>query len=419
MTSDAQAPAGGATSPRSGLPTPEDAVGRGPAAGVLDEPHFVNVVRWVFTARLVCLALASPAVFASRDAGWPSVLALTGLTVTSLLFGRSPGAIRRVLRHPILASLDVALSVLLLVTSAVGQPAALAAVCSALAVGLLFPRRQLALLMVPLSLGALTSPTLLAPSAPDGLLEWLSVLAGLPVLLAGVCVIGTVIRYTFVSVLAARRDAAEAMAAVAAAEERARLARDMHDSVGKSLHGISLGARALSRAVEHRPALVQELATSLAEASEIASGEARSLLMTLRTGQVDRPTVEVVNEELQRWSAASGVEVELSTVRAVDASAEVTAQMRTALREVLHNVEQHARASRVQVSLEGGADEIVLEVVDDGRGFDLADVPERERAGHFGLRGVRERAEQLGGTATISSQPGGGTTVRWTARRHG
>lgn len=384
---------------------------------MLDEPYFVNLVRWVFTARLVCLALAAPAAMFSTGAVGLATISLILLAGLSLFFSRNTKAIRHIIRHPMLASLDVVLSVALLITLAIGQPAALAAVCSALVVGLLFPRQILLLLIVPLIFGTLAAPVMLAGDQPDTLLGWLTVMAGLPTLVAGVCVIGTVIRHTFITVIEARQDVVEAMAAVGAAEERARLARDMHDSVGKSLHGISLGARALSRAVDHNPGLVQELATSLAEATEVASGEARSLLMTLRTGQLDRPTVEVINEVLQQWSLQSGIEVTLTAIRAVDASPGVTGQMKIVLEEILHNIEKHALAGRVEVRLEGAADEIVLVVADDGCGFDVDLAAMRETDGHFGLRGIRERAEQVRGTATIRSQPGEGTTVTWTARR--
>jgi signal transduction histidine kinase len=240
----------------------------------------------------------------------------------------------------------------------------------------------------------------------------------LPALVVGVSVIGSVVRQNVTALIEARIEVAEAVAAAGAAEERARLARDMHDSVGKSLHGISLGAKALRRAIGRDPVLAGELATSVAESADQAAVEARTLLMSLRRGQDDRPTVEVVSEVIERWRQDTGIAARLSAVRVVDAAPAVTGQLQLALSEILHNIAKHAQASQVDIVLAGGPDTIELDVTDDGVGFDPALLRSREAAGHFGLRGLRERAEQLGGTAAIESQPGKGTCVRWTASRH-
>ena len=154
--------------------------------------------------------------------------------------------------------------------------------------------------MVPLVVGSLGAPATVLSAAPTSWQGWLALVAGLPALVLGVCVIGSVVQRNVQSMVEARQQAAEAVAAVGAAHERARLARDMHDSVGKSIHGISLGSKALRRMVDRDPAAAKELAGSLAEAADQAAREARALLMSLREGQVDRPTVEVVSEILRR-----------------------------------------------------------------------------------------------------------------------
>jgi signal transduction histidine kinase len=102
----------------------------------------------------------------------------------------------------------------------------------------------------------------------------------------------------------------------------------------------------------------------------------------------------------------------------VDAAAEVTTQLVHALGEMLHNIDKHARATTVDVVLTGDARLIALEVTDNGIGFDVARSAERERAGHFGLRGLSERAHQVGGSVQIDSTRGKGTRIRWTALRH-
>jgi signal transduction histidine kinase len=346
-----------------------------------------------------------------------ATIALLLLTVSSLVFSRSDRLIAALIRHPLLASMDTAVSIALLITVSAGQPATLTVVCTALAAGLLFSRRVLVVLMVPLVVGSLGAPATMLSTAPTSWQGWLALAAGLPALVLGVCVIGSVVQRNVRSMVEARQQAAEAVAAVGAAQERARLARDMHDSVGKSIHGISLGSKALRRMVDRDPATAKELAGSLADAADQAAREARALLMSLREGQIDRPTVEVVSEMLRDWQTETGIPARLVGVDAVDAGPMATSQLASALGEILHNISKHANAETVTVRLAGGTDQIELEVTDDGVGFEMSLAAARQADGHFGLRGLRERAEQVGGSVEISSAKGRGTTVRWTAQR--
>lgn len=377
---------------------------------------YVRLVRWVFTARLVCLALAAPAALMTITTTPVASLSLCFLTLSSLAVSRSNGLIRTLIRHPLLASLDTAISIALLLAVQAGQSAALTVICSGLAAGLLFPGRVLAVLMVPLAVGSLGAPATVAAVNPSTWTGWLSLVAGLPALVLGVGVIGSIVRQNVAALIEARLEVGQAVAAISAADERARLARDMHDTVGKSVYGISLGAKALRRLVETDPEQARQLASSLASAADQAGREARTLLLSLRQGQVDRPTVETVSDVLAHWQSETGILAQVRTVESVDAGPAVTHQMAWALREILHNVAKHAKAETVRVDLIGDAELIELTVTDDGAGFDVDRAQQREAAGHFGLRGLRERAEQVGGTVTINSEKRKGTTIRWTAQ---
>ena len=292
--------------PRTAVPAARPTAASTTSEALLVDPGYVRLVRWVFTARLVCLALATPAALTVATSAPVATLSLFLLTISSLVFSRSDRLIATLIRHPLLASLDTAVSIALLTTVSAGQPTALTVVCTALVAGLLFPRRVLVLLVVPLVVGSLGAPAAVLSAAPTSWQGWLALVAGLPALVLGVCVIGSVVQRNVQSMVEARQQAAEAVAAVGAAQERARLARDMHDSVGKSIHGISLGSKALRRMVDRDPDQAKELAGSLADAADQAAREARALLMSLREGQVDRPTVEVVNEVLADWQATPG-----------------------------------------------------------------------------------------------------------------
>jgi signal transduction histidine kinase len=393
------------------------AAASGWADAVLDDPGYLRLVRWVFHARLLCLLLATPATLAGPSPAPTAALTLLMLAVASLLFGLGNRQIRVLIQHPLLGMVDIALTLGLLVSVDSAQPAALTVVCSALLTGLLFPRRFLVVLTATLAVGSLGAPRTLLGTLPETWTGWLALIAGTPALVVSFVVIGVLVRAAVVSAVEARREVAEAVAAVGAADERARLARDMHDSVGKSLHGISLAASALRRTVDDDPVAARALAGELASASQVAAQEARQLLVGLRQGQLDRPTVDVVREILDTWSAAAGVATRLSVVRGVDADPAVTVQLAAALREMLHNIDKHAEATRVEVELTADAEGLELVVRDDGVGFEPSHARRNEAQGHFGLRGLHERAAQVGGTMTIDSDKGEGTTIRWTARR--
>lgn len=394
------------------------ALRRRPAGPLLSDRGYVGLVRAVAGARLLCLALAAPAVLASGRTGRHALASLALLALSSLVLSQSPRVILLLIRHPLLALVDTGVSIAVLMSVPVGQPATLSVVCTALLAGLVFPPAVLVVLVVPLVVASLGAPSALLGAAPTTWQGWLALLSGLPVLVVGVCLVGATVRQSTQALILARHEVAEAVSAVGAADERARLARDMHDSVGKSIYGIALAAKALRRTVLVDPAGAHELAGALADAADQAAREARTLLLALREGQTDRPAVDVLTEVLAVWQDSTGIPTVLEQVEVVDADPAVTAELVAVLGEILHNVGKHAQASAVHVALVGQGPLLELRVTDDGVGFEPTTTPGREASGHFGLRGLRERAEQLDGTTTITSAPQKGTTVTWTARRH-
>lgn len=393
-------------------------VRRQPPGPLLSDRGYVGLVRAVAGARLLCLALAAPAVLASVGTPLLAHVSLGLLGVTSAVLSQSPRVILLLIRHPLLALIDTGVSIAVLMTVPVGQPATLSVVCTALLAGLVFPPAVLVVLVVPLVVASLGAPSALLGATPTTWQGWLALLSGLPVLVVGVCLVGSVVRQSTQALIRARHEVAEAVSAVGAADERARLARNMHDTVGKSIYGIALAAKALRRVVDVDPSRARELADALADAADQAAREARTLLLALREGQTDRPAVDVVTEVLAVWQESTGIPASLAQVEVVDADPAVTRELVAALGEILHNVDKHAQASAVRVALVGQGPLLELHVSDDGVGFEQTQTSGREGSGHFGLRGLRERAEQLDGTSSIRSEPQKGTTVTWTARRH-
>lgn len=195
-------------------------------------------------------------------------------------------------------------------------------------------------------------------------------------------------------------------------EERARLAREIHDTLAQAFVGISsqLDAVALSMpetAVSARKYL--DLARKMARHSLT---EARRSVMDLRASALEGSDLAAaLASGTQLWTAGSGVDVE------VDVSGpkstlpeEVEQHLLRIAQEAVTNTLKHAAANKVRIRLYTEARKLYLRIVDNGRGFEQQDAFSTV-GGHFGLLGMRERAERLGGELHLSSHPGVGTEV--------
>jgi signal transduction histidine kinase len=198
----------------------------------------------------------------------------------------------------------------------------------------------------------------------------------------------------------------------AAGAERARVAREMHDSLGKTLYGIALSARALSHRVSDEAPEAAQAARDLSVAAQVAAEEARGLIADLRSDTLERPLPDALDTYVRAWSQRNGIDARLRA-DGVDLPHPGTRyELFCIVREALENVERHARASRVEVSLRDVAPEVVLRVADDGVGIDgRGDPRSLQTNGHYGLIGMAERGERIGATVEIAGTRGAGTTV--------
>jgi PAS domain S-box-containing protein len=197
-------------------------------------------------------------------------------------------------------------------------------------------------------------------------------------------------------------------------EEKARMARDLHDELGQLLTGLKMDLRWLERRLSDLPAseAVNTLVDRVVAASELVDQTVASVQRIageLRSGALDRlGLAPALRQEARRFQERTGIACE---ARVDEAAPEPPAEVATALyricQEALTNVSRHARASRVVVSLAAEAAGLVLRVEDDGRGFDAA-APGPEA---LGLLGMTERATLLGGEVGFSRRPEGGTVV--------
>ena len=243
----------------------------------------------------------------------------------------------------------------------------------------------------------------------EGIPETFQTMFGQPALYLAAALAGAAGRH-----LSSRQAAASELAAaveqeVAAERERARLARDMHDSLAKTVHGIALSAAALGRRIERDPAGAALDAQRLASDAETAAREARGLIYGLRA-EGTGPLAETVAERSRAFADRTGIDVRLE-IGDVDTGPAVRHELVQILEEALRNVERHASSAGVTVTLAEEEGLAVLGVRDDGPGFEARSNAALQDDLHFGLVGMHERATLVGGSLEVGSTPGAGTSV--------
>lgn len=205
--------------------------------------------------------------------------------------------------------------------------------------------------------------------------------------------------------LEAERRRAGSAALRAQEEERARVARDLHDEVNQSLTGLLLRLEAV------REAAPPELEPELAETRTLANQAMRELLSLARqlrpTALDDLGLAAAIAGQVEQLER-SGLAAELATEGDFsDLDDDVQLVVYRVAQESLTNAARHSEAQRIAVTLRRSENAVELEVADDGRGFAF----EQSERG-LGIGGMRERALLIGAELTIESRPGHGTTVR-------
>jgi PAS domain S-box-containing protein len=196
---------------------------------------------------------------------------------------------------------------------------------------------------------------------------------------------------------------------LAALEERQRLARDLHDSVSQALYGIALGARTARTLLDRDPGRVAEPLDYVLSLAEAGLAEMRALIFELRPESLQTEgLVAALGKLVAAMRARHNIAIEATLCDEPDVPLELKEPIYRIAQESLHNTVKHARARHVTLRLQCGPDGIVLEIEDDGVGFD----PAGDFPGHLGLRSMRERAAARGGTLDITSAPDQGTHLR-------
>ena len=195
-------------------------------------------------------------------------------------------------------------------------------------------------------------------------------------------------------------------------EERARLAREIHDTLAQGFVGISSQLDAVAMCMPEDDSPARQYLQMARRMARHSLTEARRSMMDLRASVLeDRDLAAALEAGARAWTAGQPVQV------SVEASGdrrplpqETEQQLLRIAQEAVANAMKHANASRIGIRLQREPKSLHLRIVDNGRGFEERDAFAAHE-GHFGLIGMRERAERLGGGLRVASQPGEGTEV--------
>ncbi|GAB4514906.1 MAG: hypothetical protein OHK0046_17640 [Anaerolineae bacterium] len=197
---------------------------------------------------------------------------------------------------------------------------------------------------------------------------------------------------------------------IAIAEERSRLARDLHDSVTQQLYSLSLLVEGWRRL--HQAGKLELSPDHLIEIGGIAQQslkEMRLLIYELRPDTLDSEgLLDALHRRLNTVEERTGIRTRIIADTLINLPAPIENGLYRIAQEALNNVLKHARAEHVVIQLREAHGTISLEIRDDGRGFDLAAARD---TGGIGLSSMQERALQIGATLKVESTPGVGTSI--------
>jgi signal transduction histidine kinase len=198
-----------------------------------------------------------------------------------------------------------------------------------------------------------------------------------------------------------------------ALEERHRIARDLHDSVSQALFSLALHTRAAQRTLKRGgvsvPAELRGSLDAVDELTRSAQAQMRTFIFELGSNPVEDGLVAGLTRHASELAKRNGLSISVQGPKdRLRLTPESEVQLFAIGREALTNVVKHARARWAWVRVQPHSDTVVVEIGDDGCGFD----PSVGDPGHFGLESMHSRAGELGGVLTISSTPGRGTVVR-------
>jgi signal transduction histidine kinase len=194
-------------------------------------------------------------------------------------------------------------------------------------------------------------------------------------------------------------------------DERRRISLELHDEAGQALTALKLNLAMLQ---DELPGELDHTRSKIREAialTEKTMGDLRSLAYNLRPPAIDAVGLsQTLQDYCQRVARQAGIQVIYKDRLRLDLPSYFQLSIYRVVQEALTNIVKHACATRVEVRLENDAEQIVVSVADNGRGFS-AQASSLQVSKGLGLIGIQERMEALGGVFEITSQNGGGTEL--------
>lgn len=329
---------------------------------------------------LACLAIASLAAFVY----WTRVLSF-------------------IVRHPIILTLDIILSVLFMGGSGPQSPYFLYLGATAVLIGILYSAKSRVILTAIL----LMSFVLLPKLGPTGtflpaldlshVLTWTISLLMLLVLVYLGSTLHNLQDRIDNAVELAMRNAREG----ALGEERSRIARELHDSTMKTLNGISM----LSASIERNPASAKNTSHIIRQAADTAAIESRRLVTSLHQNS-GAPFASTLRDAFDELQVIHGIPIHFCT-EGSEVPSTYSYTTRKIIEEAVSNAAQHSGTARIDVKVACSNDFLTATITDFGCGFRIRE----HKVGHIGLTSMRERSAEIGGILTIKSVVNEGTTV--------
>ncbi len=194
-------------------------------------------------------------------------------------------------------------------------------------------------------------------------------------------------------------------------EERQRLAREIHDTLAQGFTSIVMHLEAAEQALPGDPDTLHKHLDKARSTARASLDQARRVVQDLRPELLEQQSLpEAIQRTAQRWKDESGIPVTTTiTGSPLPLHPNIEVTLLRAAQEALHNARKYSRATAVQLTLSYMNDVVILDVEDNGVGLDGAEPS--PLSGGYGLQAMRERAGQWGGSVTVESEPGEGTTV--------
>ncbi len=204
---------------------------------------------------------------------------------------------------------------------------------------------------------------------------------------------------------------------LATSRERNRLARELHDTLAHTLSGVAVNLEAIKTMLSPEQGDVSAMLDHSLSATRLGLDETRRALQDLRARPLENLGLALAIRTLvQALADREGIETEIDIAEDFPTlPPDVEQSLYRVAQEALENTAKHASASRVSLSLKTIENQIELSIHDNGKGFNTKSIP--NETDRFGIRGMQERAAVIGGTLSVESRPGGGTTVRFVWER--